>query len=121
MPIRSPSGNCRQRTSFSSSARCTAGSYIWPGTARSIGSGASSVVDCAVAGRAALRPLHHLLSTQVQAHAEQHGALLQRIRRRAFQIEAEVKWRARAARPPDLLTTELLAHHALAINLRHQL
>src|SRR5947209_8116155 len=135
MPIRSPSGRRRQRASFSSTARWIAGSYICPGTAAQYTEGAptlwlsSALSMHSVASnprrplglrRAKVRP-RRSLAAQVQPHPEQTGALLHRVSRRAFQVEAQVQRRARAARTPDLLRPELLARDALAIHFGHDL
>src|SRR6266568_790280 len=132
MPIRSPSGRCRQRASFSSTARCTAGSYICPGTGAVYGSASSRLprgglrwpTDPVHTGwrRAAIgRPRRRLLATQVQANPEQAGAFLHGVGRGALQVEPQVQRRTRAARAPQLLAAELLAHDGTFANLRDQL
>src|SRR5258708_1306379 len=123
MPIRSPSGRCRQRASFSSTARWTAGSYICPGTARSIRSARLySIVASPFSGKSShTRPSVWALAAQVQPYPEPAGALLHRVRRGALQVKPEIKRRARAPRPLDLLGAELLARHALAVDFGHYL
>src|SRR3954451_6303565 len=76
-----------------------------------------TAVDVAAGGLGRRR----LLSGQVQSHADQAGALLERIGGRAFQVETDIQWRARRAVALHPLGAELLPDGGLPVEDERQL